>query len=147
MKLATLGMRGVAATILWSKANDYKKKENWEGLVAVVNQMAKLQPNFLSVWEFQSHNLTYNTSVEMDDYRFRYLWVKKGIEFLIQGTHYNRREPKLFWTVGWYTGQKINRADESKQFRRLFKNDQDFHKVHSELCRRGWYGTWRGRQA
>lgn len=132
MKLATLGMRGVAATILWSKANDYKRKENWEGLVAVVNQMAKLQPNFISVWEFQSHNLTYNTSVEMDDYRFRYLWVKKGIEFLIQGTHYNRREPKLFWTVGWYTGQKINRADESKQFRRMFKADRDFHDLQSQ---------------
>ena len=42
MKLATLGMRGVAANILWTKANEYKKKENWEGMIAVVNQMAKL---------------------------------------------------------------------------------------------------------
>lgn len=131
MKLATLGMRGIAANILWTKANDYKKKENWEGLVAVVNQMARLQPNFISVWEFQSHNLSYNISVEQDDYRFRYLWVKKGIEFLIQGTKYNRREPKLFWTLGWYTGQKFGRADENKQFRRLYRTDHDFHDLQS----------------
>src|SRR6185503_3832810 len=131
MKLATLGMRGVAATILWTKANEYKKKENWEGLVAVVNQMSRLQPNFISVWEFQSHNLSYNISVEQDDYRFRYLWVKKGIEFLIQGTKYNRREPKLFWTLGWYTGQKFGRADEHKQFRRLYRTDHDFHELQS----------------
>jgi hypothetical protein len=131
MKLATLGLRGVAATILWNKAHEYKKKENWEGLIAVVNQMAKLQPNFISVWEFQSHNLSYNVSAEQDDYRFRYLWVKRGIEFLIQGTHFNRREPKLFWTVGWYMGQKFNRSDEHKQFRRLFKEDQDFHDSQS----------------
>jgi hypothetical protein len=129
MKLATLGLRGVAANILWTKANEYKKKENWEGMIAVVNQMAKLQPNFVTVWEFQSHNLSYNISVEHDDYRFRYQWVKKGIEYLIKGTKYNRKEPKLFWTVGWYTGQKFGRADESKQFRRMFHKDNDFHDV------------------
>ncbi|MDP6467230.1 MAG: hypothetical protein QF918_05805 [Pirellulaceae bacterium] len=127
MKLATLGMRGVAANILWTKANEYKKKENWEKMIAVVNQMAKLQPNYVTVWEFQSHNLSYNISVEHDDYRFRYQWVKKGIEYLIKGTKYNRKEPRLFWTVGWYTGQKFGRADESKQFRRLFHEDRDFH--------------------
>ena len=132
MKLATLGMRGVAANILWTKANHYKKTEDWEKLVASVNQMAKLQPNFVSVWEFQSHNLSYNISVEHDDYKFRYLWVKKGIEFLLKGTRYNRKEPKLPWTVGWYTGQKFGRADEHRQFRVLFPEDQDFHNALNE---------------
>jgi len=132
MKLATLGMRGIAANILWYKATQYKKTEDWEKLVAAVNQISKLQPNFVSVWEFQSHNLSYNISVEHDDYHFRYLWVKKGIEFLTKGTRYNRREPKLFWTVGWYTGQKFGRADEHKQFRVLFQEDDDFHNTLSQ---------------
>ncbi len=132
MKLATLGLKGVAVNILWTKANRYKKTENWEALIAVVNQMAKLQPNFISVWEFQSHNLSYNVSVEHDDYRFRYAWVKKGIDFLIKGTRYNRREPKLFWSVGWFTGQKFGRSDERKQFRKLFADDGDFHEVLGE---------------
>jgi hypothetical protein len=127
MKLATLGLRGVAANILWAKVTEYKKKENWEKMIAVVNQMAKLQPNYVTVWEFQSHNLAYNVSVEHDDYRFRYQWVKKGIEYLIKGTKYNRKEPRLFWTVGWYMGQKVGRSDETKQFRRLFQDDRDFH--------------------
>ena len=127
MKLATLGLRGVAANILWTKANKYKRLENWEALIAVVNQMAKLQPNFISVWEFQSHNLSYNVSVEHDDYRFRYQWVKKGIDFLIEGTRYNRREPKLFWSAGWFTGQKFGNSDEKQQFRVLFADDTDFH--------------------
>ena len=132
MKLATLGMRGVAANILWTKANYYKKTEDWEKLVATVNQMSKLQPNFVSVWEFQSHNLSYNISAEHDDYRFRYLWVKKGIEFLIRGTHYNRNEPKIYWNVGWYTGQKFGRADEHRQFRQLYPDDNDFHEIISQ---------------
>jgi hypothetical protein len=127
MKLATLGLRGVAANWLWKKANDYKMKEDWENLKATLNQITKLQPNFIAVWEFQSHNLSYNISTEFDDYRQRYHWVKKGISFLIEGTHYNRDNPALLHWVGWYLGQKIGRADEHVQFRELFRADGDFH--------------------
>jgi hypothetical protein len=132
MKLATLGMKGVAANILLMKANHYKKTEEWEKLIAAVNQLVKLQPHFVKVWEYQSHNISYNVSVEHDDYKFRYGWVKKGIEFLTKGVRYNRHEPKMPWTVGWYTGQKIGRADEHKQFRRLFQDDKDFHATLSQ---------------
>ncbi len=127
MKLATLGLRGVAANILWSYANHYKKYEDWDNLEATVQQIIRLQPNFLQVWDFQAHNLSYNVSVEFDDYHFRYEWVKKGIDFLMLGTQYNRDEPGLLYSIGWFTGQKIGRADESKQFRRLFRDDKDFH--------------------
>jgi len=127
MKLATLGLRGVAANILWSYANHYKKYEDWDNLEATVQQIIRLQPNFLQVWDFQAHNLSYNVSVEFDDYNFRYEWVKKGIDFLMLGTQYNREEPGLLYSIGWFTGQKIGRADESKQFRRLFRDDKDFH--------------------
>lgn len=127
MKLATVGLRGVAANLLWGYAIHFKKVEDWDNLELTVNQIIRLQPNFLHVWEFQAHNLSYNVSVEFDDYRFRYEWVKKGIDFLITGTQYNRNEPGLLYNVGWFVGQKIGRADESKQFRRLFRDDKDFH--------------------
>jgi hypothetical protein len=129
MKLSTLGLRGVAANILWGWANYYKKVEDWDRLEMTVNQIIRLQPNFVEVWDFQAHNLSYNVSVEFDDYRMRYQWVKKGIEFLILGTHYNRDEPGLLSQIGWFTGQKVGRADEQKQFRRLFRDDKDFHQV------------------
>jgi hypothetical protein len=132
MKLSTLGLRGVAANILWWWANEYKKREDWDKLEATVNQIIRLQPNFLEVWDFQAHNLSYNVSVEFDDYRMRYQWVKKGIEFLIVGTHYNRGEPGLLSQLGWFVGQKIGRADEHLQFRRLFRDDKDFHQTFRE---------------
>ena len=72
IKLATLGMRGVAANILWEKAHDYRKREDWVGLSATLEQIAKLQPNFISVWVYQGWNLSYNISVEFDDYRDRH---------------------------------------------------------------------------
>jgi len=145
LKLATLGMRGVAANILWEKANNYKKKKDWTNLSATLNQITKLQPNFISVWRFQAWNLSYNVSAEFDDYRERYRWVIKGIEFLKKGIKYNELSSKLLWDTGWFVSQKIGRSDEKKQFRRLFKADDDFHgsrpvdRRDNWLVGREWY--------
>ena len=127
MRLATLGLKNVAVTLLWDRANYYKKVEDWTNLSATLEQMTKLQPNFYSVWDFQAHNLSYNISVEFDDYHDRYAWVLKGIEFLRDGIFLNTREPRLIGRMGWFIGQKIGKADEKLQYRRLFKQDDDFH--------------------
>ena len=127
MRFATLGLKNVAVTLLWDRANHYKKVEDWTNLSATLEQLTRLQPNFYSVWDFQAHNLSYNISVEFDDYRDRYAWVMKGIEFLRQGIGLNQREPRLQGRMGWFIGHKIGKSDERKQFRRLFKADDDFH--------------------
>jgi hypothetical protein len=138
IKLATLGMRGVAATFLWEKSNHYKMKKDWANFGATLEQIIKVQPNFVSVWVYQGHNLSYNVSVEFDDYRERYRWVIKGIDFLKEGTEYNRREPILQWHIGWFISQKIGRADEWRQFRRLFQQDDDFHGSRALAQRDNW---------
>ena len=127
MKLATLGMRGIAANLLWGRATRYHRVHDWDNLTATLNQISRLQPNFLSVWQFQGWNLAYNVSVEFDDYRSRYHWVKRGIEFLRDGIRYNSQEPVLPWEIGWTFGHKIGKADEYVQFRRLYADDTDFH--------------------
>ncbi len=126
LKLVTLGLRGVAATFLWDEAIEAKKKQNWEAASAAAQQIIKIEPNFYAVWDFQAHNLSYNISVEFDDYRDRYWWVRKGIDFLILGTRYNDNEPRLTNTIGWYVCNKIGKSDEHVQFRKLFKKDDDF---------------------
>lgn len=125
IKLATLGMRGVAANVLWEKANSYKMKKDWTNLSATLQQITLLEPHFLSVWRFQAWNLSYNVSAEFDDYRERYRWLIKGVDFLREGIRSNQHEPMLVWDVGWYVGHKIGVADESIQFRRLLKEDDE----------------------
>ena len=127
MRFATLGLNNVATTLLWDRANHYKKVEYWANLSATLEQLTKLQPNFYSVWDFQAHNLSYNISVEFDDYRDRYACVIKGIEFLRQGIALNRFEPRLLGRMGWFIGQKIGKSDEKKEFRKMFIADDDFH--------------------
>ena len=125
MKLATLGMRGVAVQLLWNSAHHYQMVEDWTSLRAVLDQIIRLQPNFYSVWDFQSHNLSYNISVEFDDYRDRFYWVMEGIKFLKDGYLYNATDPRFLARIGWVYGNKIGRADEHVQYRRLFKKQQE----------------------
>ncbi len=138
IKLATLGMRGVAANILWDKANDYKMKQDWVNRSATLNQITKLQPNFVNVWLNQAWDVSYNTSVQIDDYRERYRWVVKGFDFLKEGIQYNERQPRLPWELGWMISQKIGRSDDKKQFRKLFKEDEDFHQSRPVALRDNW---------
>ncbi|MCA9128581.1 MAG: hypothetical protein KDB22_15950 [Planctomycetales bacterium] len=127
MRLATLGLRGVAATILWQKAEAYKREKNWDRLSASLNQIAVLQPHFVNVWEFQSHNLAYNVSAEFDDYRQRYQWVQKGINFMIKGSKFNKTRTEMPYELGWYFGNKFGVSDEKKQFRTIYRDDKNFH--------------------
>ncbi len=146
IRLATLGLRGIAVSLLWNKAQEYKKKEDWTSFRATLGQLAKLQPYFISFWRYQAWNLTYNISVELDDVRDRFYYVKRGIEFLKQGIKYNRDSPYLLTELGWFIGNKIGRADEKKEYRRLFKADDDFHPADrlpeqrdNWLVSRQWY--------
>ncbi len=130
VKLATLGLNSVAQSMLWNMADEFKKKEDWTNLTLTLETLAKLNPNMISLWKFQSWNLSYNVSVQFDDYRDRYYYVRRGIEYLDEGIDYNRENrdiPQLLWDKGWFVGQKIGRADEYVQYRRLFKADDQYH--------------------
>ena len=125
IKLATLGMRCVAAAMLWHEANEAKKKEDWTGTWTKLDQLAKLEPNYIGVWRFQAWNVSYNIAVEFDDYRDRYFWIKEGIKYLQKGSRYNVEEHRLISDIGTDTGRKIGVADEKLEYRRLFHEDID----------------------
>jgi hypothetical protein len=127
MKLASLGLRGVAVNILWLQADEHKKNQNYDQLRSTLRALTKIQPSFVKVWEYQAHNLAYNVSMEFDDYEYRYSWVKKGLEFLKQGVPYNKRDHRVTDSIGFFTGNKFGKSDEHLSFRRLFRADNEFH--------------------
>ncbi|HVX11870.1 MAG TPA: hypothetical protein VHC22_11865 [Pirellulales bacterium] len=142
IKLATLGLRGVAVVMLWEKAKTSQMKEDWDGLQATLDQLTKLEPHFLTFWRHQAWNVSYNISVEWDDYHDRYRWVKEGIKLLLQGRRYNDHEPLLIYDIGWTTAQKMGTADEKVQYRRLFREDDDpefpNHRLRPQNRRDNW---------
>ncbi|MCC9606401.1 hypothetical protein LOC68_18045 [Blastopirellula sp. JC732] len=127
MRLSMLGMDGIATLILWNQLNEYQKTEQYDHVNAICEQITHLNPHFLSVWEYQAWNLSYNISREFDNYRHRYLWVKKGLEYQMAGTKYNFDEPKLMNSVAHFFGIKFGYADEKAQYREIFPEDHEFH--------------------
>ncbi len=145
IRMATLGLRGMAVTMLWNKANEYKKTEDWTNFEETLKQLARLQPYFVKVWQYQAWNLTYNVSVELDDVRDRFYYVKEGIKYLKEGTQYLRDNPTLLDDLGWFNGNKVGRADEHVLYRKMFKADDELHpdtlgaQRDNWLVSRQWY--------
>jgi hypothetical protein len=126
LKLALLGgARGVAANVLWTRAEELKREQDWDRMKTTVDLITKLQPHFLSVWTFQGWNLAYNVSVEWDAPEDKYQWIKEGIKFIKAGVQKNRRSPDLLWDTAWTYYHKLGFSDESIIFRRLFRDDDD----------------------
>jgi hypothetical protein len=136
IRMATLGLRGMAVTMLWTKANELKKTEDWNSFQSTLEQLAKLQPYFVKVWEYQAWNLSYNVSVELDDVRDRFYYVKQGIKYLKGGIRYLRDNPTLLDDLGWFCGNKVGRADEHEMYRDLFKKDDELHDADVEPAKR-----------
>ncbi len=133
MKLASLGLRGVAINMLWMQSIEHKKEEDYDKLASTLKALAKIQPNFVKVWEYQAHNLAYNVSMEFDDYEYRYQWVKKGLGFLKNGVQYNVKDHRMTDALGFMTGNKFGKSDEKKSFRRMFQKDNEFHESLSDM--------------
>jgi hypothetical protein len=126
LKLFLLGgFRGMAANVLWTRAIDYQKVQEWDKLKVTVDMITKLQPHFLSIWTFQSWNLTYNVSVEWDAPEDKYEWIKRGIMFVREGVRKNQKSPDLIWDTAWYYYHKLGFSDESIILRRLFRDDDE----------------------
>jgi hypothetical protein len=125
MSLVLLGMRGIAANLLWMQAEEEKRTKQWSQLEQTVDSILLLQPHFQTVWRFQTWNLTYNVSSECDAVEDRFFWVKRGLVFLTRGANRNRNIAELPHDLGDYCGKKIGRADERDFFRKFFVADPD----------------------
>ena len=125
MNLMLLGLRGIAANMLWLQADEQKEHKQFDELEQTVKAIIKLQPHYINVWKFQSWNLAYNVSAEFDAIADRYYWIKKGMTFLDGGLARNERAAELFHDRGDFVGKKLGMADEWRMFRRYFLIDPD----------------------
>jgi hypothetical protein len=121
VRLSLLGLRGVATCVLWMTALDDQKKNEWNKLEQDATMMTQMQPHFITPWEFQSWNLSYNVSVELDRSSDKYFYIGRGIELLAKGERQNRYNPKIRWDIGFTYQMKICQHDETNVLRSLFQ--------------------------
>ncbi|MBI3467318.1 MAG: hypothetical protein HY000_30280 [Planctomycetes bacterium] len=143
INLVLVGMRGVAANVLWAEAQRLQDRHQWSELKRAIKSITLLQPHFLKVWDFQGWNLAYNVPNEWDNVEDRYYWVKEGLKFLIEGYQKNPHRPELPWRIGKTYSHKLGQTDEAREFRRMFKEDQTFNREGEDnfLVGKRWFET------
>jgi len=100
--------RGLIANNLWHRAVRLQDEGDYFEMVSLADWITKLQPDNSMVWAMQSWNMTYNISVQFDDYNDRWLWVRSGLELLRdQGLRYNPHSVELHRELSWFYQDKI----------------------------------------
>jgi hypothetical protein len=121
VQLLLTGSRGLAVCALWNNAIEKQKRHEWNELEVSVKSITKLQPHFSSPWLFQSWNIAYNVSVEMDRLNDMYFYIAKGINILAEGDSKNKNNPDMRYFVGFYYQNKFGVSDKVTTLRCLYQ--------------------------
>ena len=121
IRLLLTGSRGLAICGLWISANEKQKQQEWNELELIVKSITKLQPHFLTPWLFQSWNLTYNVSVEMDSLNDMYFYISRGINLLAEGEAINHHSPDMRYALAFYYQNKFTVSDKVTTLRCLYQ--------------------------
>jgi len=95
------GFRGLAVDILWIQSDSMINERQFYQLTTYYTLISTLQPNFTAVWTFNSWNLAFNIAAEWSQPDEKWLWVKKGLEFALEGLEYNPGSEDLNNWAGW----------------------------------------------
>lgn len=100
--------RGVAANILWMRADKLKQEGKHYELHQLAKWICTLQPRFAAVWSFQAWNMSYNISVATHTTQERWQWVYNGIRLLRdEGIPNNERVIGLYHQLAWTYFHKV----------------------------------------
>jgi hypothetical protein len=119
-RLALTGTRGFAVTFTWLSAIEKQKRNDFHEFEQRVQLVTLLQPNFISPWIYQSWNITYNVSVEMQGSGDMYFYIVRGIQLLAEGERRNKRSPDMRYQIAFYYQNKFGVSDQVEVLRCLF---------------------------
>src|SRR5262249_19081577 len=96
-----------------------------------IRTVTRLQPHFITPWIFQSWNIAYNVSVEMQGSGDMYYYIARGIELLAEGERRQGRldpetkqrlgSPDMRCQIAFYYPDKFGVSDNVEVLRCLFQ--------------------------
>lgn len=110
--------RGIAADILWMRAEDLKQEGKFYELHQLAKWICTLQPRFAAVWSFQAWNMSYNVSVATHTTLERWQWVYNGIRLLRdEGIPNNEKVVPLYHQMAWTYFHKVGERLDDYQLK------------------------------
>ena len=126
-----LAGRGVYITYLWNSAINSQKRNDFHKMDELIRRVTKLQPHFVTPWIFQSWNIAYNVSVEMQGSGDMYYYIARGIDLLAEGERRQGRidpetgkrlgSPDMRYQIAFYYQNKFGVSDNVEVLRCLFQ--------------------------
>ena len=110
------GFRGVAADVLWLRADKYWYHGEWYKILPIYRTIAWLQPHFIEVWSLGSWHMAYNLYAYSKDDLQKQQFLQMGIDFLKEGIIKNRDKYILYFELGWTYFHKAESYDEAIRF-------------------------------
>ncbi|VTU01808.1 Uncharacterized protein OS=Isosphaera pallida (strain ATCC 43644 / DSM 9630 / IS1B) GN=Isop_3426 PE=4 SV=1 [Gemmataceae bacterium] len=130
-RLALLGSRGLVVASLWHSTIEAQKRNDFHKMEGLIRQVTQLQPHFITPWIFQSWNIAYNVSVEMQGSGDMYFYIANGIELLAEGERRQGRvepgtgrrlgSPDMRYQIAFFYQNKFGVSDNVEVLRCLFQ--------------------------
>ncbi|MBA4190149.1 MAG: hypothetical protein C0467_19365 [Planctomycetaceae bacterium] len=129
-RLALVGSRGLVVAYLWNSTIEAQKRNDFHKMEGLIRQVTQLQPHFITPWIFQSWNITYNVSVEMQGSGDMYFYIANGISLLAEGERRQGKveadgrrlgSPDMRYQIAFYYQNKFGVSDNVEVLRCLFQ--------------------------
>ena len=107
------GFRGIAAEVLWARADRLQDEGRYLELVQLADWITRLDPHATEAWAYNAWNLSYNISAMMSRPQDRLRWVAYGIMLLRDdGLPANPHNARLYRELAWLYQHKIGSSDD-----------------------------------
>ncbi|HVL12800.1 MAG TPA: hypothetical protein VM529_09550, partial [Gemmata sp.] len=130
-QLLSLAGRGFYVAYLWHSAIDKQKRNDFHKMDQLIRRVTQLQPHFITPWIFQSWNIAYNVSVEMQGSGDMYYYIARGIDLLAEGERRQGRtdpetgrrlgSPDMRYWIAFTYQNKFGVSDNVEVLRCLFQ--------------------------
>ena len=107
------GLRGVAADLLYLKADALWQAGKREEIFPLYRAITFLQPDYVDYWSLAGHHLAWNLSFSAVKEKDKLKYINEGLEFLKEGLTYNQDVYKLYFDLGFIYDHKLKDHDQA----------------------------------
>lgn len=132
---AALGsFRGLAVDYLWIRLQGLKEAGRYYEAMELSRLIVRLQPRFISVWDFHAWNMAYNISDAVRTPEEKWLWVQEGIRLLRdEGIPLNPAAPKLYEQLAYTFFHRIGKYSNLTQDYFKLRHATEWHALLGEM--------------
>ena len=128
---AALGsFRGLAVDVLWMRAWDLRIEGRYYEMMQLSDWITQLQPRFVEVWKYHSHNLAYNLSEAVHSPEEKWMWVQEGINLLQKkGIPLNPKATDLYQQLSWIYYHRIGKYSTETHWHFKIRHAAEWHAI------------------